>query len=332
MRFFNTVYTLLFIYTVAALTFWGFSLHRQSRFIYEVERHALAREVDSLRQPAEFAKRVEELDDHLSGRTHQYLGEGITLMLILFVGAAVVHTSLRRKVLLQRQQNNFMLAVTHELKSPIAGMKLSLQTLERRQLTDQQRAQLLHRCIQESDRLADLCNNMLLTSQIEGRQYRAAKELVSMSDLVSQNVEVFNARYPGRVSTDIEPDCYVFGDVLMLQMALNNLLENAIKYTPEGTAIHVVLNRKKECIVLQVIDEGAGIPDNEKKKVCSKFYRIGDEATRKTKGTGLGLYLTSKIVQQHKGRLNILDNVPKGTVFQIELPASMKSENGLPRI
>lgn len=327
MRFFNTVYTLLFIYTVAALTFWGFSLHKQSRIIYEVERHALAREVDSLHEPQEFEKRVDELDDHLQGRTHQYLGEGITLMLILFVGAAVVHTSLRRKVLLQRQQNNFMLAVTHELKSPIAGMKLSLQTLERRQLNDQQKAQLLHRCVQETDRLADLCNNMLLTSQIEGRQYRAAKELVSVSELATQNTEVFKSRYPGRVITDIDEDLFVYGDMLMLQMALNNLLENAIKYTPDGSPIHVMLKPKKDCVVLQVIDEGTGIPDNEKKKVFQKFYRIGDEATRKTKGTGLGLYLTSKIVQQHKGRLIISDNSPQGAIFQIELPASARPDN-----
>lgn len=241
-------------------------------------------------------------------------------MLILFGGAAVVQTSLRRNVALQRQQNNFMLAVTHELKSPIAGMKLSLQTLERRQLTDQQRAQLLHRCIQESDRLADLCNNMLLTSQIEGRQYRAAHEAVPLSELVMENADTFKARYPGRVITDIDHDCFVIGDMLMLQMALNNLLENAIKYTPDGTPIQVILKCHKGESVLQVIDQGGGIPDHEKKKVCTKFYRVGDEATRRTKGTGLGLYLTSRIVKEHKGRLLIRDNSPQGAIFQIHLP------------
>jgi signal transduction histidine kinase len=244
-------------------------------------------------------------------------------MVILLVGAAVVNTSLRRRVRFQRQQNNFMLAVTHELKSPIAGMKLSLQTLQRPQVTDEQRAQLLHRCIQESDRLADLCNNMLITSQIEGRQYKATRESISLSDLVENSADIYTARYPGRITTNIQTGCTVTGDLLLLQMALHNLLENAVKYTPEDTPIEISLQRaNKGYSVLQIADNGAGIPDNEKKKVFSKFYRIGDEATRRTKGTGLGLYLTSKIVQQHKGKLSIRDNTPHGAIFQMCLPCA----------
>ncbi len=320
MRFFTTVYTLLLLYTIAALLFWGFSLQRQSGIIYDVERASLHREIDSVREPGVYAQRLDELSDHLDKRKKQYLGEGITLMLILLGGASVVYTSLRRKVLLQRQQNNFMLAVTHELKSPIAGMKLSLQTLQRPQLTDEQRRHLLDRCIQESDRLADLCNNMLLTSQIEGRQYKVARESISLSELVERSADVYTARYPGRVTTNIQTGCTVSGDMLMLQMALHNLLENAIKYTPEGTPIEVSLLRGTKDATLQVADNGTGIPDSEKKKIFSKFYRIGDEATRRTKGTGLGLYLTSKIVEQHKGTLSIRDNTPHGAVFQMVLP------------
>jgi len=320
MRFITTVYTLLLMYTIAALLFWGFSLQRQSHIIYSVERQSLHREIDSAREPVAYATRLTELDEHLASRKKQYLGEGVTLMLILLIGAAVVYNSLRRTVRLQRQQNNFMLAVTHELKSPIAGMKLSLQTLQRPRLTDEQRGQLLHRCVQESDRLADLCNNMLLTSQIEGRQYKAAKETIALSELVEQSADIYTARYPGRITTDIQTGCTVSGDMLMLQMAINNLLENAIKYTPDGTPIEIRLLRGKRDATFQVADQGSGIPDTEKKKIFSKFYRIGDEATRRTKGTGLGLYLTSKIVQQHKGRLSIKNNVPHGAVFQITLP------------
>jgi signal transduction histidine kinase len=321
MRFFTTVYTLLLLYTIAALLFWGLSLQRQSRIIYDVERAALQRETDTIRQAAFYNRRLSELKEQLVKRKKQYLGEGITLMLILLGGATVVYTSLQRKVRLQRQQNNFMLAVTHELKSPIAGMKLSLQTLQRPQITVEQRARLLDRCIQESDRLADLCNNMLLTSQIEGRQYKAARETISLSDLVERSADIYMARYPGRITTNIQTGCAVTGDMLMLQMALNNLLENAIKYTPEDTPIEISLLRGSGRATLQVADTGPGIPDSEKKKVFSKFYRIGDEATRRTKGTGLGLYLTAKIVQQHKGTLNVKNNTPRGAVFEISLPS-----------
>ena len=320
MRFFSTVYTLLLVYTIAALLFWGFSLQRQSHKIYDVERDALIHEIDSTKQPGLYRERLGELEDHLASRKKQYLGEGVVLMLILLGGASVVYTSLQRKVRLQRQQNNFMLAVTHELKSPIAGMKLSLQTLQRPQITEEQRAQLLSRCIQESDRLADLCNNMLLTSQIEGKQYRAARESISLSDMVERSADIYTARYPGRITTDIKTGCTVTGDMLLLQMALNNLLENAIKYTPDGTPIEIQLLRGKKDVTLQVADNGSGIPDAEKRKIFSKFYRIGDEATRRTKGTGLGLYLTSKIVEQHKGKLSIRNNEPQGAIFQIVLP------------
>ena len=320
MRVFTSFYTLLLLYTIAALLFWGFSLQRQSRKIYDIERNVLSQQVDSVRQPQVYATRLGTLNRSLRSRRKQYFGEGSTLLLILFIGAAVVYTSLRRKVRLQRQQSNFMLSVTHELKSPIAGMKLSLQTLQRPQINTDQRAQLLSRCIQESDRLADLCNNMLITSQIEGRQYKAARETLSLSDLVENSAYIYMARYPGRITTDIHASCTVNGDMLLLQMALNNLLENAIKYTPANTPIEIRLLKSKSEVILQVADNGAGIQDSEKKKVFSKFYRIGDEATRRTKGTGLGLYLTAKIVQQHKGKLMIKDNIPNGAIFQISIP------------
>lgn len=103
-------------------------------------------------------------------------------------------------------------------------------------------------------------------------------------------------------------------------MAVNNLLENAVKYTPADKPVTVTLSTIQNNAVLRVADEGAGITDTEKKKVFNKFYRIGNEESRKAKGTGLGLYLTNKIVLQHKGRITIKDNTPSGSVFEIILP------------
>ena len=105
-----------------------------------------------------------------------------------------------------------------------------------------------------------------------------------------------------------------------MEMALNNLLENAVKYTPADKPVSVSLLRKKHIAQLQVADEGPGIPDKEKPKIFNKFYRVGNEETRKSKGTGLGLYLTARIVKQHKGKISISDNQPRGSVFEISLP------------
>ncbi|MEO6831732.1 MAG: HAMP domain-containing sensor histidine kinase [Chitinophagaceae bacterium] len=320
MRFFTIVFTLLLLYTVAALIFWGFSLQKQSRIIYDTERAALHQKLDSVAQPEQYRRELTELDEHLQSRHKQYFGEGSVLLLILFIGSVIVYGSLQRNVRLQRQQRNFMLAVTHELKSPIAGMKLSLQTLQKRQLSEEQKNHLLNRCIQESDRLSDLCNNMLITSQIEGRQYKSTHEKFSLSEMVEDTADLYLARYPNRITTDIQAGCTMEGDRMLLQMALTNLLENAIKYTPDATPIEIRLKKGTRDLTLEVADNGHGIPDKEKRKVLTKFYRVGDEATRKTKGTGLGLFLTAKIVKQHKGKFTVLNNEPQGALFRISLP------------
>ncbi len=319
---FNIIYVLLLLYAIAALLFWGLSLQKQSRTIYEIERADLQHQIDSFRQPVLYQQKLAELNDRLSKRHGQYLGEGSTLLAILLFGAAVVYTSLQRRVRLQRLQTNFMLAVTHELKSPIAGVKLSIQTLQRHKLSDEQRSQLLSRCIQEADRLSELCNNMLVTSQIEGRQYKAANEIITLTDLAQDSFNTYSARYPGRFYADLNTTCMVQGDLLLLHMALNNLLENAIKYTPEGSKVTLRSFQQQSWAVLQVTDEGGGIKDAEKKKIFNKFYRVGDEDTRCSKGTGLGLYLTKRIVRQHKGKITVKDNVPQGTVFSIWLPCA----------
>ncbi|MBS1615734.1 MAG: two-component sensor histidine kinase [Bacteroidetes bacterium] len=319
---FNIIYVLLLLYAIAALLFWGLSLQKQSRTIYEIERADLQHQIDSFRHPVLYQQRLAELNDRLSKRHGQYIGEGSTLLAILLFGAAVVYTSLQRRVRLQRLQTNFMLAVTHELKSPIAGVKLSIQTLQRHKLSEEQRAQLLSRCIQEADRLSELCNNMLVTSQIEGRQYKSANEPISMEELAQDSAHTYSARYPSRIHTDLKASCFVQGDLLLLHMALNNLLENAIKYTPDNSKVTLRSFQQQSWAVLQVADVGSGIADQEKKKIFNKFYRVGDEDTRCTKGTGLGLYLTKRIVRQHKGKITVKDNVPSGTVFSIWLPCT----------
>lgn len=322
MRFFTTVYILLLVYIISALIFWGVSLEKQSKHILKQEELTLRSQVDSEKQPMLYATRLHEIQDKKQRRKSQYIGEGSTFLLVILIGASVVYTSFRRSIGLSRQQNNFMLAVTHELKSPIAAMKLNLQTMERYQLDEEKKEQLVKRSIKEANRLNDLCNNMLIASQMEGKQYVAAKEQLNFSQLTEDSVKDYNGRYPGRFEQNIINDHYLNGDRVLLQMVINNLLENAIKYTPEDKPILVELTARNNIAVLQVIDNGPGIPEKEKNKIFNKFYRIGSEATRKTKGTGLGLYLTAKIVRQHKGRIVVKDNTPSGAIFEVCLPLS----------
>jgi signal transduction histidine kinase len=320
MRFFTSVHLLLLVYIITALVWWEMSLQKQSGRIYEQEIMTLKGRVDSLHDPVIYNSKLGELKHELSLRTSQYVGEGTTFLIVILIGAFVVYTSFVRRIMLSRQQNNFMLSVTHELKSPIAAMKLNLQTLEKHQLNEDKRMQLLGRCIKEANRLNDLCNNILFASQIEGRQYKQAREEFDLSELVDTTVKDYAIRYPRKFEEDIAPGCIILGDKVMLHMAINNLLENAVKYTRADRPITVTLHTKQSNAILAIADQGDGVPDIEKKKIFNKFYRIGNEESRKAKGTGLGLYLTSKIVLQHKGRITIKDNTPSGAIFEICLP------------
>lgn len=322
MRFFTTVHLLLLAYIIAALVFWGFSLHKKSVDIYQQGVAILKTEVDSTLYPEMYNSRIQQLNTKLDTDKKQYLGEGSTFMLVILIGAAVVYSSFRRSIRLSRQQNNFMLSVTHELKSPIAAMKLNLQTLERHKLDEEKKNLLIDRCVKEANRLNDLCNNMLIASQMEGRQYVPARELLQLDELVQSSAKDYAARYPGRFIENTIQSCELNGDKLLLQMALNNLLENAVKYTPADKPVTISMKLKGNNAVIQIADNGPGIPDVEKNKIFNKFYRIGNEETRKSKGTGLGLYLTSKIVKQHNGKISVQDNAPSGSIFEIILPTT----------
>jgi len=321
MRVFSSLYLLLLGYVIAALVFWGFSLQKQSQQIYDQQVIMLKTTVDSTSHPYIYNYRLAELKHNRANRIKQYLGEGGTFLFVILIGAFVVSRSIKRSLRLSRQQNNFMLAVTHELKSPIAAIKLNLQTLEKHQLDEQKKQLLIERCIREANRLNDLCNNMLLASQIEGRQYKAAHELLDFSELVEGSVKDYAARYyPRRFEEDLMPECKLYGDRTMLQIVVNNLLENAVKYAPADKPILTTLACRNNCAYLQVIDQGVGIPAEEKRKVFTKFYRLGNEESRKTKGTGLGLYLVNKIIYQHKGHIALKDNQPSGLIFEVSIP------------
>lgn len=320
MRVFTSVYILILGYIIAALVFWEMALQKQSGRIYAQEVTTLRNQVDSMRLPNIYRYEMGELKKTLDSRTTQYVAEGATFLIVILIGAAVVYASFTRRILVSKQQNNFMLAVTHELKTPLAAIKLNLQTLEKHQLDDEKRRLLIDRCIKESNRLNDLCNNMLFTSQIEGRQYKPAMAALSLSDMLGEVIAEFAGRSSRRFEEDIAEDCRVTGDAAMLRIAVNNLVENAIKYTPADKSIKVSVFKDAQWAHILVADEGPGISDAEKKHVFGKFYRVGNEESRKTKGTGLGLYLSARIVAQNGGTLTVRDNSPTGAIFDIKLP------------
>lgn len=306
-------------YIIAALLFWGFSLQKLNKKIYEYEVISLNEHIDKKISPDLYKKELDRITKAKQSRNNQYLGEGFSFIVVIIFAAIIVYHSIKNNLLFSKRQTNFMLSITHELKSPIAAVKLNLETLQRRKLDEETQAMLVQRCINETNRLNDLCNNLLLASQMESKHFQASLEVIDLEPIVQDSVQLYLQRTKHDIYDETEP-ALIKADPFLIKLAINNLLENATKYSLPGTRIDVNLKSNEDQIIISVADEGGGIPDEEKENIFKKFYRVGSENSRKTKGTGLGLYLVSQIVDLNKGSIIVRDNKPLGTIFEITLP------------
>ncbi len=312
------IFWFLLAYIFAVLVWWFIALNQQNKMMMRYKMEQL--------QPsdANYQARLNEIKFAEKRRTTAYLGEGLTFFFLLMAGAIYVFRAVRRELRISREQQNFMIAITHELKTPISVAKLNLETMQKRKLDEQQQQRLIQTTLEETNRLNALCNNMLLSSQIEAGGYRLTNEETNISELIEKCVHDFITRYPQqKIEADIVPDIFIHGDRLLLQILTNNLIDNAIKYGGKEI-VRVELTEKNDMITLQVKDQGKGIAAEERNKIFNKFYRVGNAATKAAKGTGLGLYLTKKIAGQHNANISVTDNTPTGAIFTVTLHSSVE--------
>ncbi|RYY57745.1 MAG: two-component sensor histidine kinase [Chitinophagaceae bacterium] len=312
------IYWLLLTYIVVALVWWFISLERQNDSMRDFKEIQLQSSINSYTQPTAYDEaEIRIRKDHQRNRL-KYAGEGSVFLLLILIGATFVYRSVRRQFRVQQQQQNFMMAVTHELKTPIAVARLNLETLQKHALDPEKQKKLIRATLEETARLTFLTNNILVASQLEGGGYSFSREEIDLSDLLRDRIIDFRKRFPDRQFTDeIESDADLKADPLLIQMLINNLLENAIKYSPKETVIAASLTRGNSQLRLEIRDNGAGIPEDEKEKIFGKFYRVGNESTRKTQGTGLGLYLCRKIADDHNADILVTNNTPSGSNFAV---------------
>lgn len=255
-----------------------------------------------------------------STRMPMIMGEGAVFLFLLGIGAYFIHASIKKEDRLKEQQQNFLMSITHELKSPLAAIKLSLQTIVRRELEKSQRDVLMKNSLKDVERLDDLVENMLLATKIESRTYSFPKEVFDFSDLVtkvSDRLQVHSCGCEQIIATNIKQGISIDGDKFALSSVVTNLVENAIKYSGECAEITVELCQNDGKTTLIVADKGLGIPDDEKMHIFDKFYRVGDENVRKSKGTGLGLFIVKEVLQKHDADISVKDNVPHGAIFEV---------------
>jgi signal transduction histidine kinase len=265
------IYWLLLAYIVAALVWWFISLENQNREMSEL-RYKTTYSIQSTLTPEQLKSEIAKIDNETRRNTAKYISEGITFFILILIGAAFVFRSVRRQFRLQQQQQNFMMAVTHELKTPISVTRLNLETLLKHNLEAEKQVKIIQMTLQETARLNSLTNNILFSSQLEAGGYRFLKDELDFTSLTKDCIMEARSRYPDRIFNEqIDVESEIKGDPLLLQMMISNLLENAVKYSGKDKPISCLLKKTRSTVALNIIDEGIGISDKEKKRFLKNF-------------------------------------------------------------
>jgi two-component system, OmpR family, sensor histidine kinase SenX3 len=268
--------------------------------------------------------------------------EGIKVFLgVIFFGAIVAGLVLNtiflvREIRRNEQHDSFINAVTHELKTPIASIRLYLQTLQRREVEDSQRQNFYELMLVDTDRLLYTVEQVLKAGAAAQKKVKSQRLPVRFDALVRDCIELARTRHhlpddaleyreafaTAASSSRNGAGTLVTGDPEELRTAVSNLLDNAVKYSPYGVHISVELDGSdKERLALRVRDQGVGIPQQELKRIFKRFYRVTQRSLSQVKGTGLGLFIVRSIARKHGGRVFAQsDGAGKGTTVTLELP------------
>ena len=319
------------MYMLLAFAWWSILLYQKNQDAYQAKIELLA-----MGMVAEGIYHSEEHFHHspryldLTKKYHRQewmiFGEGSVFIISLVIGMWFIHRSYRKEIELSHQRRNFLLSITHELKSPISSIRLVLETFLKRKLTPEQANRLGKNAIQDSERLNELVNNILLAARLE-TAYQPHFESIRLDELLDDIIDTLIEKFPKIIfSKNIQKEVSIMdGDQMGLISVVTNMVENSEKYNQsEFPQIDVELIEKNNMLELTFSDNGIGISDKEKKKVFERFYRVGNEDTRTTKGTGLGLYIVNQIIKAHNGKIQILDNQPVGTIFKLFFPTKNK--------
>ncbi|MBZ5531417.1 MAG: HAMP domain-containing histidine kinase [Acidobacteriia bacterium] len=252
---------------------------------------------------------------------------GIIFFGVIIAGMVLNTIFLVREIRRNEQQDSFLNAVTHELKTPITSIRLYLQTLERRPIDDQQRHDFYRLMLEDTDRLMGTVEQVLRASEVRQSKKRKNWQEVNFSAIVRESVELARLRHgltPEALHFSTEPPGHItlMGNPEELRTAVANLLENAVKYTgPQREIVVDLLTPNVDTVLFRVRDNGAGIPRPELKRIFKRFYRVQTQATDHVKGTGLGLFMVRAIARKHGGdAVAESEGEGHGSTFTVRLP------------
>lgn len=307
-------------YMLLALIWWTVLLAKNNNEIYlkNIELHKL--NPDLIIHPEQLQMALDKTKTHHDRIKLMIIGEGLVFGLSLVVGMWMIQNAHNKEVEQTRNQKNFLLSITHELKSPIASVQLITETLLKRKISHEEQADLLQSILSENKRLEKLINNLLLATKLEA-DYQFNFENIDINEVIKKCIQrQFIPNPNATITYEYDQPLWISGDKEALVSVFTNLIENGIKYghsTPEIVITHKIIDKN---LYVMVKDNGPGIAELEKDKIFNQFYRVGNEKTRKTKGTGLGLYITNKIIKAHKGKIKVDNDPYSGAIFSIILP------------
>ncbi len=312
-RKYRILHVVIILYLVAAFTWWAILLFQKNEEIYQlqIQLSQYISTIDMEMALSEFNK-----------QKMMIVGEGLVFALSILISMFLINRAFISEIETNKQLNNFLLSVTHELKTPIASLKMINRTLYNKNIEEADKIELLETAYEESTRLESLVNNILTAAQMEHR-YKYNFEKIDLGQLVQQSVSRFQKSFlANEISFTSQEGLTINADKEALIKVIDNLIDNGIKYAPKNSILKIETGRHQDFISVKFIDSGRGIKAQEKKKILKKFYRIGNEETREKSGAGLGLFIVKETLDAHHGDLLIFDNTPAGSIFEIRLPMS----------
>ncbi len=254
------------------------------------------------------------------------LGVGVALLVVVLAGVIVYLALTVKAIALSQRQSNFIDSVTHELKSPLASLKLCLQTLTRRAVPAEQQADFHRLMLQDVERLDGLIDHLLDAARTLNRRPAGSAEVTELGPLLEQARAAVSQRHgvdPGCVRIEAAPGLRVRGRETDVEIVVRNLVDNAVKYSLPDPEVEVTAAAGKGIVTVRVADNGPGIPLSERNAVFRRFVRLGSELERSTPGTGLGLFLVRSLVKQMRGKVTAKGRLTqRGSIFEVELPAA----------
>jgi signal transduction histidine kinase len=253
-----------------------------------------------------------------AAKTKMIIGEFAVFIVLLIAGIFYIRKVFLKEMALAENKKNFSLSITHELKTPITATKLMVETLQNRELDKAKANSILEKINGEQDRLHELIEKILLASRIDTSAIQLQINPLPAKKFISEQIAKFPTTH--QVVVHIKEDTDIWVDAFLFASVIQNLHENALKYSPEGSTITWQMVADKKHTLLAIEDEGNGIPEAFHTAIFEPYFRVDNEETKSNKGTGLGLYLVHKIVRLHNGQITVKKGQKGGTRFEISLP------------